>query len=104
MLHTSTFTIIRPNVIFKGIDRDDTLKAILTELGGVPNLDSEELKDARDTQITLELTNRFAHVQGMLAIPQRLLINIMRRSPLRRENPMGPSEAWSSRNPTCSAL
>lgn len=67
------FTMIRPNVTFKGIGRDDTLKVILTELGGVPNLDSEELKDARDTQITLELTNRFAHVQGMLTRLRRTL-------------------------------
>ncbi|KAG6854797.1 hypothetical protein C0991_001224 [Blastosporella zonata] len=41
----------------------DTLRVILTELDGVPNLGSDELKDARDTSITLELTNRFAHVQ-----------------------------------------
>lgn len=37
---------------------------ILAELGGIPHPDSEELKDARDTAITLELTNRFAHVEG----------------------------------------
>lgn len=67
------FTMIKLNATFKGVGRDDTLKAILTELGGVPNPDSEELKDARDTQITLELTNRFAHVQGMLATPRRML-------------------------------
>ena len=44
--------------------QDDILRVILSELGGVPHLDNEELKDARDTAITLELTNRFAHVQG----------------------------------------
>ena len=49
----------------KGPAHDDTLKVILNELGGIPLPDNEELKDARDTQITLELTNRFAHVQGM---------------------------------------
>lgn len=48
----------------KAIGGDDTLRVILFELGGVPHLDNEELKDARDTQITLELTNRFANVQG----------------------------------------
>ena len=37
---------------------------ILHELNGVPNLGSDELKDARDRAITLELTNRFAHVRG----------------------------------------
>jgi Ras GTPase-activating-like protein IQGAP2/3 len=46
-------------------ERDDPLKTILTELGGVPNLSaSDELNDARDTAVTLELTNRFAHVRG----------------------------------------
>jgi hypothetical protein len=42
------------------------MKVILTELGGVPHLDNEELKDARETAITLELTNRFAVVHGDL--------------------------------------
>jgi Ras GTPase-activating-like protein IQGAP2/3 len=42
------------------------MKIILTELGGVPHLDNEELKDARETAITLELTNRFAVVHGEL--------------------------------------
>lgn len=34
------------------------------ELDGVPNLDNDELNDARDTAIELQLTNRFAHVKG----------------------------------------
>ena len=45
---------------------DDPIKVILAELGGVPYLDNEELKDARETAITLELTNRFAFVDGEL--------------------------------------
>jgi len=45
------------------------MKAILAELGGIPQLDNEELKDARDTAITLELTNRFAYVQGQIYFP-----------------------------------
>jgi Ras GTPase-activating-like protein IQGAP2/3 len=45
------------------------LRVILTELDGVPHLGSDELKDARDRAITLELTNRFAHVRGKY-IPQ----------------------------------
>ena len=45
---------------------DDPMKVILAELGGVPHLDNEELKDARETAITLELTNRFAFVDGEL--------------------------------------
>lgn len=52
---------------FQTASNDDTLKVILAELGGVPHLDNEELKDARDSAITLELTNRFADVRGMLA-------------------------------------
>jgi Ras GTPase-activating-like protein IQGAP2/3 len=42
----------------------DPLRVILHELVGVPNLVDEELKDARDTAITLELTNRFTTVNG----------------------------------------
>lgn len=34
------------------------------ELDGVPHLGDEELKEARDTPITLELTNRFTNIQG----------------------------------------
>ncbi|KAF9451707.1 ras GTPase-activating protein [Macrolepiota fuliginosa MF-IS2] len=41
---------------------NDMLRVILNELVGVPNLTNDELKDARDTAITLELTNRFATV------------------------------------------
>jgi len=44
--------------------RDDALRVILHELDGVPHLDNDELKDARDRAVTLELTNRFAHVRG----------------------------------------
>lgn len=34
----------------------------------MPHLDNDELKDARDRAVTLELTNRFAHVRGKLGI------------------------------------
>lgn len=47
---------------------DDTLRIILAELDGVPNLGNDELKDARDTAVTLELTNRFAHVRGVFCL------------------------------------
>lgn len=49
---------------FQGTDRDDPLRVILQELDGVPQFGNEELKDARDRAITLELTNRFAEVRG----------------------------------------
>ena len=57
--------------------RDDVLRVILTELDGVPNLGNDELKDARDRAITLELTNRFANVRGTLreSLPFNLLTN-----------------------------
>ena len=48
--------------------RDDPLRSIILELGGVPHLSggSDELNAARDTMITLELTNRFANVKGKI--------------------------------------
>ncbi|KAF8076365.1 ras GTPase-activating protein [Lyophyllum atratum] len=58
--------------------KDDTLRVILTELDGVPNLGSEELKDARDTSITLELTNRFAHVRDPHAEEKTLWVQAKR--------------------------
>jgi Ras GTPase-activating-like protein IQGAP2/3 len=52
------------NNILQAPVRGDVLRVILTELDGVPNLGSDELKDARDRAITLVLTNRFANVRG----------------------------------------
>ena len=46
--------------------RDDTLRVILTELDGVPNIGNDELTDARDAAVELRLTNRFADVKGQL--------------------------------------
>ncbi|EKM59178.1 uncharacterized protein PHACADRAFT_86001 [Phanerochaete carnosa HHB-10118-sp] len=45
--------------------REDTLRVILQELDGVPHLGNDELHDARDAAIELQLTNRFAHVKGL---------------------------------------
>jgi Ras GTPase-activating-like protein IQGAP2/3 len=47
-------------------DQNDALRVILRDIGGVPHLGSEELREARDSAITLELTNRFAAVRGSL--------------------------------------
>jgi hypothetical protein len=83
------------------------MKVILAELGGVPYLDNEELKDARETAITLELTNRFAFVHGELwNISQRTnnIICNSNRSSRGGKNTLGPSEAGStsySPSPTC---
>lgn len=41
------------------------MRMILIELDGVPNLGSDELNDARDNPISLELSNRFALVKGL---------------------------------------
>lgn len=49
---------------FQSPTRDDTLRVILLELDGVPHIGNDELNDARDTAIELQLTNRFAHVKG----------------------------------------
>jgi len=56
-------------IVIQVSGHDDPMKVILAELGGIPHLDNEELKDARDTAITLELTNRFAFVQGQICHP-----------------------------------
>lgn len=58
------------NQLFQIVDQADPLRLILTELDGVPNLGTEELNDARDRAITLELTNRFALVKGTLSMNQ----------------------------------
>lgn len=72
---------------------DDPMKVILAELGGVPQLDNEELKDARDTAITLELTNRFAYVQGHIYFPfKKLRVSYQfDRSSCRRKDSLGTS-------------
>ncbi|KAG8994762.1 hypothetical protein FRB94_012577 [Tulasnella sp. JGI-2019a] len=58
--------------------RDDVLRTILTELGGAPNLGTDELKDARDRGITLNLTNRFVHVQDPHADEKALWVQAKR--------------------------
>ncbi|KAK1218386.1 iqgap- protein [Marasmius sp. AFHP31] len=40
-----------------------TVSQLVGELDGVPQFGSEESKDARDTAITLEFTNRFTYVK-----------------------------------------
>ena len=40
------------------------MRIILAELDGVPNVGSDELNEARDTAIELQLSNRFARVKG----------------------------------------
>lgn len=62
-MHPSTRLLVT-DLFAQSPSRDDALRVILHELDGVPHLDNDELKDARDKAITLELTNRFARVRG----------------------------------------
>ncbi|KAF9259503.1 hypothetical protein L218DRAFT_963533 [Marasmius fiardii PR-910] len=57
---------------------DDALRTIISELDGVPHFGSEELKDARETAITLELTNRFANVEDPHAEEKTLWVQAKR--------------------------
>lgn len=58
--------------------REDALRVILQELNGVPNIENDELKDARDKAITLELTNRFARVRDPQADEKALWVQAKR--------------------------
>ncbi|TFY81447.1 hypothetical protein EWM64_g2563 [Hericium alpestre] len=58
--------------------REDTLRVILHELDGVPHFGNEELKDARDKPITLDLTNRFSQVTDHRAGEKTLWIQAKR--------------------------
>lgn len=60
----NTSKVLYPDFTIQAPQTNDPLNVILNELVGVPNLADEELKDARDTAITLELTNRFTTVKG----------------------------------------
>lgn len=60
----SYYPLTDPLISHQAPSSDDPLRVILAELDGVPNFGNEELKDARDSVITLELTNRFANVRG----------------------------------------
>ncbi|KAI0053622.1 ras GTPase-activating protein [Auriscalpium vulgare] len=58
--------------------RDDPLRVILQDLNGVPQFGNEELKDARDNAITLELSNRFAQVKDLHAEEKALWVQAKR--------------------------
>ncbi|OCH90975.1 hypothetical protein OBBRIDRAFT_729743 [Obba rivulosa] len=59
-------------------ERDETLRVILTELDGVPHLGSDELNEARDTAIEMQLTNRFANVKDPRADEKTLWVQAKR--------------------------
>ncbi|EJF61117.1 hypothetical protein DICSQDRAFT_60830 [Dichomitus squalens LYAD-421 SS1] len=58
--------------------KDDTLRVILAELDGVPNVGSDELNEARDTAIELQLSNRFARVRDPRADEKALWVQAKR--------------------------
>lgn len=72
-----TIIFLTQPVIFQAPQRDDPLRVILHELDGVPNFrvddEADELHNARDRAITLELTNRFAVVKGMSNVSSLLI-------------------------------
>ncbi|CUA76921.1 Ras GTPase-activating-like protein rng2 [Rhizoctonia solani] len=56
--------ILTQNVEQVASGKNDPIRAVLTELVGPPTLSAtDELKDARDRAVTLELSNRFAQVK-----------------------------------------
>ncbi|CAE6447844.1 unnamed protein product [Rhizoctonia solani] len=56
--------VLTQNVEQVASGKDDLIRAVLTELVGPPTLSAtDELKDARDRAVTLELSNRFARVK-----------------------------------------
>lgn len=61
----SMHTLLSQQLDFVAPTYNDPMRAMLTELGGVPNphLGNDELKDARDSPITLELTNAFGNLK-----------------------------------------
>ncbi|KAF7352695.1 Ras GTPase-activating-like protein rng2 [Mycena venus] len=76
---------VQPKPIYISPNEIYTIHGLLTqyqdqsaELGGVPNLGSDELKDARDQAITLELTNRFANVRDPHAEEKTLWVQAKR--------------------------
>jgi len=74
----SMHTLLTQNLNNLISGHDDPLRVILTELDGVPNLGNEELNDARDRAIELQLSNRFALVKDPLADEKALWIQCKR--------------------------
>ncbi|KAI0774141.1 hypothetical protein C8Q74DRAFT_1200411 [Fomes fomentarius] len=58
--------------------RDDTLRVILAELDGVPTVGSDELNEARDIAMELQLSNRFARVRDPRADEKALWVQAKR--------------------------
>ncbi|CAE6429290.1 unnamed protein product [Rhizoctonia solani] len=71
--------ILTQNVEQVASDKNDPIRAVLTELVGPPTLSAtDELKDARDRAVTLELSNRFAQVKDPLAEEKAIWVQAKR--------------------------
>ncbi|KXN90244.1 Ras GTPase-activating-like protein rng2 [Leucoagaricus sp. SymC.cos] len=74
--------LLLQHLMFLAPQPNDILRVILNELVGVPNLADEELKDARDTAITLELTNHpHAEEKTLWVQAKRGVLAILRVQP-----------------------
>jgi len=75
----SMHTLLMQHLDHLAPHREDPLRVIISELDGVPHLlGNDELKDARDRAITLELTNRFADVKDPHAEEKALWVQAKR--------------------------
>ncbi|KAI9001428.1 hypothetical protein BD414DRAFT_405968 [Trametes punicea] len=74
----SMHSLLSQNLEYLAPDRDDTIRVILTELDGVPNMGNDELNEARDTAIELQLSNRFARVKDPRADEKALWVQAKR--------------------------
>ncbi|KAI0824784.1 hypothetical protein BC628DRAFT_1444432 [Trametes gibbosa] len=74
----STHTLLSHHLDRLAPGREDTLRVILTELDGVPNVGNDELTEARDTAIELQLSNRFARVKDPGADEKALWVQAKR--------------------------
>ncbi|CAE6396286.1 unnamed protein product [Rhizoctonia solani] len=71
--------ILTQNVEQVASGKKDPIRAVLTELVGPPTLSAtDELKDARDRAVTLELSNRFAQVKDPLAEEKAIWVQAKR--------------------------
>ncbi|KAH9918193.1 uncharacterized protein BXZ73DRAFT_92257 [Epithele typhae] len=74
----STHRLLADNADDLAPTRDDALRVILSELNGVPNVGNDELTEARDIAIELQLSNRFARVKDPKADVKALWVQAKR--------------------------
>ncbi|KAI0327762.1 hypothetical protein GY45DRAFT_1256320 [Cubamyces sp. BRFM 1775] len=75
----SMHSLLSQYLDFVAPGRDDAIRVILAELDGVPNVaGNDELNEARDTAIELQLSNRFARVKDPGADEKALWVQAKR--------------------------